>query len=126
MSAQTQTATRVQWQPPKNGANLAAVMASYYPVDEDLDGERIRTSIRLDPEQHADIEFIAQLWNELDAALGKKKARKWKPASVLERLVAVGIDGFWHQIGGRPPTREGRAEFIRQAVKRLREERDKK
>lgn len=126
MHTSAATRTGEQWLPPKKGGNLAAIMASYYPVDDDEGGERIKTSIRLAAEQHQDIEFIAELWNELDAALGKKKARKWKSASVIERLLAVGIDGFWSQIGGRPPTREGRADFIKQAVKRLKDERPKK
>ena len=125
MHTSAATRTGEQWLPPKKGGNLAALMASYYPVDEDNGGERIKTSIRLDADQHSDIEFIAQLWNELDAALGKKRSRTWKSASVIERLIAVGIDGFWHQIGGRPPTKEGRAEFIKQAVKRIKADREK-
>lgn len=122
------TATAVaQWQGPKNGVRLAPIMsASYYPVDEESGEERVRTSVRLSQEQHADIELITKLWNDLDRVLGRQRSRKWKAASVIERLVAVGIDGFWAQVGGRPDTREGREDFIRQAAEKLNAERQKK
>lgn len=96
--------------------------ASYYPVDEDDGGERVKTSVRLPVEQHHDIELIAQLWNELDRAMARKRGRKWKAASVIERLISVGVDGFWHQVGGRPDTKEGRDDFVRRAVERLKQE----
>jgi hypothetical protein len=116
----TLTATSVQWTGVKKGANLAPLMsASYYPVDDREDPDRVRTSVRLPLETHADIEIIAKLWNELDRALGRKRTKKWKPASVIERLVTVGIDGFWAQIGGRPSTQEGRDDFARKALERL-------
>jgi hypothetical protein len=94
-------------------------MASYYPIDDEAEGDRVRTSVRLPASQHDDIELIAELWNEMDKALGRKRPRKWKAASVIERLITVGVDGFWGQVGGRPATKAGRADFIKQAIERL-------
>lgn len=89
---------------------------SYYPMDEEGVSDRVRTSVRLPVEQQQDIELMAHLWNELDRALGRKKPRKWKAASVIERLIAVGIDGFWAQVGGRPATAEERKALIERVV----------
>lgn len=99
---------------------------SYYPLDEAKTGEPIRTSVRLSPEQHQDVELIAKLWNDLDRDLGRRRPRKWKAASVMERLIAVGIDGFWGQIGGRPTTKEAREEAIAKVVSMARERAPKK
>lgn len=94
---------------------------SYYPIDEESEGDRVRTSVRLLPEQHQDIELMAKLWNDLDRELGRRRPRKWKAASVIERLIAVGIDGFWGQIGGRPTTKDAREEAIAKVVAIARE-----
>lgn len=93
---------------------------SYYPIDDDSDEERVRFSVRLSARQNEDLESIAKLWNEIDLVLERKRPRKWKSASVIERMVQVGIDGFWEQIGGRPPSKEGRQDFIRKAIADLR------
>lgn len=108
------------WFAPEFGDMLSLMAQSYYPTDDDESGERVTTSVRLPKELHADIELIATLWNEFDAALGKKRAKKWKASSVIERLIAVGVDGFWQQVGGRPLTKEGRQDFVRSAVVRIR------
>lgn len=105
----------------KIGRRMGAM--GYYPLHESEE-ERVRTSIRLTPEQQADAALIAQLWIALDDALGvKRPGKKWSATSVLERLVAVGLDGFWAEVGGRPSEEEDRAEFIRRAVERLRKKR---
>jgi hypothetical protein len=102
------------------GARVRAVIAamSYYPVTDSERPDRVRTSVRLTPEQHDDVELMAKLWTEFDKALGQRR-RKWSTMGVLERLVAVGIDGFWTQVGGRPPSKEGREDFVRRAVATL-------
>jgi hypothetical protein len=110
------------WTAPKIGAKLSALMAqSYYPLDDAKVGEPIRTSVSLTPEQHQDVELIAKLWNELDKELGRRRPRKWKAASVMQRLIAVGIDGFWGQIGGRPTTKDEREAVIAKVVALARE-----
>lgn len=113
--------TEGHWPPPKNGAKVRAELmaASYYPVEDDEGPDRVRFTVSLTKEQHADLELVAEIWNELDRALGKER-KKWKLNGVIERLAAIGIDGFWQQMGGRPPTREGREEFIAEAVERIR------
>jgi alpha-glucosidase (family GH31 glycosyl hydrolase) len=68
-----------------------------------------------------DVELMAEFWNQLDAALGKKRARKWKAASVIERLIEVGVDGFWAQIGGRPDTKEAREAAVSRVVAQARQ-----
>lgn len=92
----------------------------YYPLQERSSAKRSTTSIRLTEEQRADVEFVAELWNAFDKELEQERAgRKWSATSVLERLIAVGLDGFWAEVGGRPATQEGREEFIRRAVAHL-------
>lgn len=100
--------------------------ASYYPVDEDSEDERVKTSVRLPKQDHDDIEIIAELWNEFDRVLDRPRPRKWKAASVIERLIEVGIDGFWGQVGGRPDTKEGREEFVRKAVEKIQSQKKRK
>lgn len=97
----------------------------YYPMDAGGDG-RIKTSVRLTSEQRADVDLIADLWNGFDAALGRTGGKSWTATSVLERLIAVGIDGFWQEVGGRPESSGDRAEFIRRAVERLTSERKRR
>lgn len=112
------TGTAVQWRAGKFGANLAAFMkrVSYYPLDNgEPTVERITTSVRLPADKHSRIEFLAELWNALDRASGKKNKRKWKPASVIARLVDVGLDGFAEQIGGFPDSQEQRREMLKRA-----------
>src|SRR6266545_3308129 len=108
--------SRNQWRGPKNGATVGALMAAaYYPLNEDQEAERIRTSVRLPIPEHERVAFLADLWNALDKASGKKRAKKWKAASVIERLVSVGLDGFAGQIGGWPESKAERAEMIKRA-----------
>ena len=98
----------------------------YYPLKE-AEGVRTRQSVRLTPEQQADAALIAELWAAFDDALGVERAgRGWTATSVLERLIAVGIDGFWQEVGGRPESSGDRAEFIRRAVERLTSERKRR
>jgi hypothetical protein len=102
------------------GAKLWFLMApSYYPFDDEEDVERVATTVRLRPIQHEDIETISDLWNAMDDALGRKRQKKWKASSVIERLLAVGIDGFWEQVGGRPSSKADREAFVKQAVEQL-------
>jgi hypothetical protein len=94
------------------------VNASLYPVEINEEPKSVKTSVRLPRDRHDDIRLIAELWTEMDAQLQRKKHGKdgWKPASVIERFVAVAIDSFWQQYGGRPENKESRAEFIRKAI----------
>lgn len=118
------TETDVGWHASNFDAKLASLMAdaSWYPTEEEEDEqEPVRTSVSLTPEAHAEIQLIADLWNELDQLLGKKQKRKWKPSSVMERFIRVGIAGFWSQVGGRPATSEGRGEYMRAAIAKLRD-----
>lgn len=91
---------------------------AYYPVDEDGRGTLVKTSIRMSEQDLADISLIAELWTELDRSLGKRR-REWKTASVVERLISVGIAGVWQQLGGRPESKGGREDFIKRAIQQL-------
>lgn len=110
------------WLAPDFGAMLSPMSKSYYPLDGDRDTGRVSLTIRLQPDRHEDIKMLVRLWTEFDAALGTKREKKWKPSMVVERLIDVGIDGFWQQVGGRPESQEGREEFIRRAVARLKKQ----
>lgn len=113
-------ATLLPWHAPEFGDMLTLMAQSYYPVDEDEGGKRVTRSVRLPEEVHSDIELIAKLWSEFDAARGKTRAKKWKSSGVIERLLEVSVAGFWQQVGGRPPTKEGREDFIRRALAQVR------
>lgn len=107
--------------PSNFGGMLSLLMAQRYYPEAEEEGEKVQTSVRLPTQQHEDILLIADLWNELDKVLGRRRPRKWKPASVIERLIAVGIEGFWGQIGGRPETEDDRKAALAKAVELARE-----
>ena len=116
----TQTAvqwSKGQWREPKIGVKVHAhLMAmSYYPKNEGSDERRKATSVRLRLASDERVKFLAALWNALDKARGMERPRKWKAASVIERLVDVGLDGFGEQIGGWPEDKDERAEMLRRA-----------
>lgn len=120
------TATGVQFRKSKIGArsgfgfDLAALaMSGYYPLDDDADVELKATSVRVPMALYRDIEFIAELWNEFDKVRDVKRPSRWKPSSVMERLLQVGRDGFVAQLGGFPESDEERAEFIRRAKSKV-------
>ncbi len=91
--------------------------ASYYPIDEDTESPRVAMTVRMPAEARERLDFMADLWNALDLARGKTDSVKWKPTSVIERLVTVGLKGFEAQIGGWPETDETRAAMIASAEK---------
>lgn len=108
--------TAVQLSASEIGANLGAILmaASYYPIEDEADEATVRTSVRLPVSEHDRVEFLADLWNALDEA-GNKTRGKWLPASVIRRLVHVGLESFASQIGGWPATKEEREEMIARA-----------
>lgn len=128
MDTGAEAETDVQWLASEFGARVGhqLMSASYYPVSEEQDSERVRTTVRLKKELHEDVEFVVQLWNEFDKALKRKGAKKWKANSVIERFVEVGVAGFWQQVGGRPESQQDREEFIRLAVERIKKQGAKK
>lgn len=114
------TGTGEQFRAPTIGAKTLRSMArSLYPLNEDTSPKAVRFSISLNPDQHADLTLVAELWNEFDRILGKERVGKWKLNSVVERMVSVGLAQFWAEIGGRPPEQAKREEFIRAAVERI-------
>lgn len=91
----------------------------YYPLDDEKRSERVQTTIRLSPEEDADVELISQIWNGLDELRKVQRSVKWKKSTVMERLIAVGISGFWRSVGGRPKTSEAREQWLRKALAEL-------
>jgi hypothetical protein len=106
-----------QWRASGNDAKVRILLmaAGYYPLDDDDEEPAVRTTVRLPNSKHERVKYVADLWNALDKAAGKTRAKKWKSASVIERLVSVALDGFAAQIGGWPATAEQRKEMIRRA-----------
>jgi hypothetical protein len=91
----------------------------YTPQPESKD---IRTTftVRLTPDQVGYVKLIADAWNAADAAAGVKRSRKWKPSSVVSRLIAVGIDNFFDGVQLKPPeTEREREAFIRHCAELL-------
>jgi hypothetical protein len=116
-------ATEVQSSEPSNGAKVRS-MNDLPPVPPDAPDERIGFTVRVTPEQHADLLLVAKLWNAMDKAMGHRRPRKWKLGSVVATYIASGLDRFWDRAaGGRPETEAEREAFIREAVKKALEER---
>lgn len=122
------TAIETQWPTSPKGAKVAlALMANrYYPLEDEDGPGRVRLSISLTKEQHEQLELVARLWNALDDALERPRGRKWKITSVIERMVVVGLDGFWNEIGGLPPPGADHQAFINAAVERVKRQAKKK
>ena len=93
-------------------------MSGYYPDDECAGVELKAATIRVPKSLYQDIEFVAELWNAFDEARGIKRPSRWKPSSVMERLLMVGRDGVSEQIGGIP-TDSDRADFIKSTAAKV-------
>lgn len=125
MSSTASVATREQWPASKIGARIFALMADYYPLDEEKAGEVERITVSFPKEMAEELELVAELWNEFDKEFDKKR-EKWLVARVIRRFVSVGLDGFWNQVGGRPQNKEDREKFVRTAIEKLEAKRKKK
>lgn len=83
-------------------------------------------TVRLRPEEHEDLVFIAELWNEYDRASGVKRRKKWKVSTVIDQFLSDRIASFWQRIGGRPEDAAERSELLRRGVELLRKKPTKK
>ena len=99
---------------------MLLAMADFYPVGDDEDVERVQTTVRLRRTTHEDVDLIAEIWNELDAALKKKRPKKWKASNTIEQIIEVGVQSIWKQYGGRPADKKERAEFVKRAIEAIR------
>ncbi len=110
--------TSVQWNASEIGASMriARMAADYYPFDKEAESPRVASTVRLTVEQHQQVKFVADVWNAFDKARGVKRAKKWKPAAVIERFVSIGLDGFADQIGGWPSDETHRRQLIKNAA----------
>jgi hypothetical protein len=98
----------------------------YAPPEDASDKPLKRISIRLEEDETEELERIAETWDALDAALEAKRRHRWSSASVMERMIRVGMNDFWTQIGG--PKREGEsdAEVVARAVDAVKKHRQSK
>lgn len=105
-------------QAPKNGAKVGPPMADLpLPPEPEEKSLRVAFSVRVTPAEHEDIQLIADVWNATDKARGVKRSRKWKPSSVVARLITGGIDNFFDGVKlPRPTTEKERDAFIRRCV----------
>lgn len=92
---------------------------SLYPLDDDKDVESIRTSIAVEKDLDEDVQFIADLWNAFDEVRKVNRDKKWKKASVMQRMIHFARGVMGDQIGGIPRTPAERAAFIRNAKQKL-------
>lgn len=119
MDAEQATYTGAQSREPENGATVVGTMTAKYLPPDDSEAGRVRVSIRLEKAEADDLQLMAQLWNEIDAAAGRKRRHKWLAAGVIEQLIRLGLDGFWEQFGGKPKTAADRKRFIERAIEEL-------
>lgn len=88
-----------------------------FPLDQLEESEKVRISVQLPRENHDDLEFVVEVWNQFNQVLGRKKGRPWSTMSVAQRLLVVAVNNFLKQYGMPvPKTEEERAEFMRRAV----------
>ncbi len=78
--------------------------------------EEKRFSITLDQETFDHAQFIADLWNALDAARKRKRYRKWAVSNVSPFLIKASAAGVLDEMGGYPKTKEDRKAVIARAV----------
>lgn len=103
-----------------SGRIALAPMANPYLPPKDVNPEKARISVRLDVTETSDLQAIAKLWNAVNKELGRKRGRKWKPASLIEFFVRVGMSEFWKAIGGRQAPKEAYDDLVRRAVEATR------
>lgn len=115
-----------RWQEPKSGAKVRPeqMASDYYPVNVDEDSDQERISITFTAQQIEDLKLIAEIWNALDRALGIER-KKWKLQGVVSRLINVGSDAVWQQLGGRPTTKAERDQFVRDVADRISKQKKK-
>lgn len=92
---------------------------SLYPLDDEKEVESIRTSIAVEKELDEDLQFIAELWNAFDDVRKIRRDKKWKKASVMQRMIHFAHQVFGDQVGGIPRTAADKAAFIRNAKQKL-------
>lgn len=80
--------------------------------------KRVSFTVRLDLEPSADLKFISDLWNVFDGLRGQH-GPKWKPSSVIARMLKGDVEAFWGGLGGRPKTEDQRRAVFDAAVERF-------
>lgn len=95
---------------------------SFYPLDTPSTPDTKKRAVHLSDEEVEELQLVADLWNAFDRARKIKRARIWEPKKVMEQFIRAGMEGFWDQIGGKPPTSSLRASTIRAAIAKLEEE----
>lgn len=122
MTATESSATIVQMRKRHIRGNLFRLMAekSLYPlVESSKRPEKKLVGIELTPEEKADIQLVADLFNAMDHHRGVKRDRKWERKSVLEHFARSSLQAFWGQIGGRPETTKLRDDAVKAAIASL-------
>jgi hypothetical protein len=82
--------------------------------------DRVSFTVRLAPAEYAAVQLIAKVWNATDDAMAVKRYRRWKPSSVVARLITIGIEHFFSGVKRpMPRTEEELAQFVEHCVQVL-------
>jgi len=72
-------------------------------------------TVRFEPSEAENLEFMADLFNAFDEARGIKRRKKWKVSMVVDRAIKTELADFEEQIGGWPRSDAERQKLLRQA-----------
>jgi hypothetical protein len=112
-------ANRDQLSAPFNGAKVRRTPMPNPTKPPDQGGasaEEERFSITLDKETLDQVEFLAELWNAIDAARKVKRYRKWVASNVCPTLIRASVAGVLEEMGGFPESKQEREAVIAKAV----------
>ncbi len=108
-----------------SGAKVAGMPKNKVPMPPDqrpASSDDKRFSITLDPVSLDQVEFIAKLWNAIDAARKVKRYREWGVSNVGPHLIRASLAGTLTQMGGYPASDEDQERYVAEVVARIEEE----
>ena len=89
---------------------------AYYRPARGAKGPKKVVSVRVPADLHANLEGLAQFWSALDSAVVGPDAPETDLSDVVIRLLEMGVDGAWAEIGGRPVNEKDRAALVKKAA----------
>lgn len=75
-----------------------------------------RFSVTVDRQTYEQIEFLAVIWNAIDAGRRVKRYRKWGVSNISPALIRAAVSGIMEELGGLPKTETERHKAMVSAV----------
>lgn len=83
-------------------------LAYYVPKEK-----QVISTLRAPEGLHEELKEIADLWHQVEQRVGEGKVSL---NDVLIRLLRVGVDGVWTELGGRPTTDKAKQALVERMV----------